>query len=296
MTLEQTTSIRGIEKVVTQTWFDERIARLSTRMDQLKAQEQSFIEQFAEVGFAMTGLVTGGGAFLVGLEGVRQTYQKLEKEDPSATYWQSVKYFWDNREEFSEANTLVSAGSGQVMQGIRAIDGFLSQRDMSGSIQELQKDISDLLAQRRDIVGALEEASAGTGTEWRRKVEEVYQATVVEQSLVRNVSLLLQSMVARNVILGIALDDIPLVIRECAASLKHFWEGRKDFNPVPILLRCGGGGPPIEAIHKCLAESGREENMVVGLETETSFVSDWSGDGSEGMLSTESGASNGTGS
>ena len=271
MTLEQTTSIRGIEKVVTQMSFDQRIGRLKTRVEELKAGQKSFVEQFAEVGFAMTGLVTGGSVFLTGLEGVKQVYKELEEKNPAATFSQTIKFFWKNREDFSEATNLISSGSGEVMQSVRAIEGFLSQRDESRSIEALQEQISDLVAERKGIVGAIEEASAGTEAVWRRKVEDVYQATVVEQSLIRNVSILLHSIAARNTILGVVVDEVPLVVNECAASLKHFWKGRKDFNPVPILLRCGGGESAIAAIQRCLVESGRDEGMVVGFQTNESF-------------------------
>ena len=273
ISLDQTVSIRGIQQYVTRSWFDQQIIRLQKEVHRLEANDEFDLEKLTTLADVVQGIVTGGTSFVTGMKGATTLLKMMPADDlPNA-----ASFFWENRREFAKASKEIANGAGQVIRDAktakRIIEEEINEREAGErNIAQLLDTITKLSVQGTTIVGGIQEASARTESQWRNKLEEVYRAQAIEDTLGRNVSLLLEPVFAQNVLHGLTIQDVPASVEECVSSFRRFSETLENFNSLPISQQCGGTSRTINAIRNCLEQKDAVQHALLGIETSISLI------------------------
>ena len=273
ISLDQTVGIRGIQEFVTSDWFDKQIQQLQHELQRLQEKDSFDIQDIKKLGIAVKGFIDGGTLFSTGIEGA----VKLFKTMPTDSLPSAANFFWENRGKFSEAAKKISKGAGQVINGVNTVNDFIEEatenrKERKRTLKQLRDKIMKLSNQKMKVTEGIQRAGARAESQWRDKLEQVYQAQAVEESLGRNVSLILEAMMAQNILHGLAKKNVFEQVNNCSSSFRRFKHTLINFNPVPVLFMCGGVTKIINTIQDCLKQQEPVDGGLLGVETSDSLI------------------------
>ena len=128
--LRQLSTLTEMNSFLAKISFDTEHARLEAALRSAEALQRSPILDLVDFGTSAYGIISGGSSFFSGVEALG----KLLDAAPTDS-WEGLRtYYWKNRKEFGEANSLVTSGAGSLMHGLGVVDRI-------GRSQQAKKDV-----------------------------------------------------------------------------------------------------------------------------------------------------------
>ena len=254
--LLQLAALESVHKYVAMRSFDTRINAMKEQLRILKSQKSGAFEHIVGMASAIASVQAGAGGFIGGLEAVKG----LMKNVPTDSWSAAKDYFEENREDFSEARHTTTSNAAGLISGVNEISRILKGRQTGSEIGQLKDAIAKLRRRRELVVAGINKNIEKAEGAWRNKVEQVFNAELAEQSLGRNVALILEDAVANKLVNGLGTKNFGQDMRLCVASFENYLDGAGNFNPIPVENGCGVNSSRLTEIKRCVRESQGESN------------------------------------
>ncbi len=261
--LDQSKILNEIHKYVATDSFDRRISETSTALAELKSQRTSDWGKVIGFGTAIASVSTGGAAFIGGLDNVNT----LLKATPTKSLKVAASYFWENREAFSEAQKSVSDGAASLITGINLLEDVLDGGPSQHEIRNMEEKLNALISRKNIVLEEVDQTADRLETSWEAKVEELYQATLRERSLSKNIALIASHAMNQKLLASFGNENFYYDIKACSLAIQKYGNHVDSFNPVPINRHCGGGKQILLDIRQCVKTGFKDKMRLVAVES-----------------------------
>ena len=192
------------------------------------------------------------------------------KEAPTSSWSAAKNYFFDKRQEISEAGHTTASNAAKLISGVNTIERFLRRGETTGEMEKLKGAIEQLDVQKRNVLAGVGDAIDRAEAGWRHKVEQVFRAQVVEKSLRQNVSLIVEDTIGNKFIDSLGTNNFGREMELCVAAFENFLDGAGNFNPTPVEQGCRVNSGRLRDLKNCLRQNRKDSDTYFAVEGKSS--------------------------